>query len=259
MSIERRAQYRVQIDPSEDLRVTIPNPAGDVFQGRLIDLSGSGAGASFPLSNCPILAIGERAELVFTTQRLKAPLVMAARVQNRMEHQDSCRYGFVFLEGQLREVNLSSDLRELFNRRKTVRVRPDPQSPINVVLEALQGGQQVEGRLEDISASGARVGLQEQIDSRLRTISTVRISFSLPESGAVSMTGHIRHRQIVRGSVSYGIEFDPELTDNFGRQQEAVVQFVMQRQRELLRQKAEKKEPSQPRQPAEAWATKKKS
>ena len=259
MSTERRAQYRVQVDPSEDLRVTIPNPEGDAFLGRLIDLSGSGAGASFPLSNCPVLAIGETAELVFTTQRLKTPLVIAARVQNRIEQHDSCRYGFLFLEGQLRDVDLSSDLRALFNRRKAVRVRPDPQSPINVELQALQGGLRVEGRLEDISASGVRIRLERQADSTLTAISTVTTSFSLPDCGVVSLTGHIRNRQLVEGSLSYGIEFDPELTDNFVSQQEIVVRFVMQRQRELLRQEPQKKEPSQPRQPADALAGKKKS
>ncbi len=148
MGAERRTQYRVELDESADLGLSILNPDGASFAGRLLDVSGSGAGARFPATGCPILAVGQEIDLVFTSQRLEAPVAVRARVQHRAEEEGFRHYGFRFLDENRLYAELPSALLRLFNRRRALRVTPDPESPIAVVLEGPRGLSRAEGRLD---------------------------------------------------------------------------------------------------------------
>lgn len=242
MSIDRRAQYRVDLGEATDLAVTIPNPQGSPFSGRLLDVSGSGAGVRFALPDCPILALGEVVELVFTSKRLKDPVRVTASVQNRTEEEGTRRYGFGFLEGEQLDAELPSVLRKLFNRRKALRVSPDPGMPVAVVLEGEGGGMRVEARLANLSPIGAGVTLDPESESAFANTSRLGISPSLPDSRVPGrLIAHIRHRRLIAAEILYGLEFDPDLSQDFTRQQNQITKYVMERQRALLRTEARKR------------------
>ncbi len=243
MSIDRRAQYRVDLGDSTDLAVTIPNPQGSPFSGQLLDVSGSGAGARFALPDCPILALGEDVELIFTSKQLKDPVRVTARVQNRTEEEGARRYGFGFLEGEQLDAELPSVLRKLFNRRKALRVAPDPGMPVAVVLEGEGGGMRAEARLANLSTIGAGVAIDPESESAFADTSRIAISLSLPDSrDPIRLIAHIRHRRLVAAEILYGLEFDPELSKDFTRQQDQITKYVMERQRALLRTEARMRE-----------------
>ncbi len=50
----------------------------------------------------------------------------------------------------------------------------------------------------------------------------------------VNLMGNIRHRRLVGAEIHYGVEFDPDLTENFACKQAIITKYVMQRQRALL-------------------------
>ncbi|MHC4416203.1 MAG: PilZ domain-containing protein [Planctomycetota bacterium] len=239
MRVERRAQYRVQTDDSKGLQLTLVGPDDTPFPGQLLDVSASGAGARFSAPNCPSLAVGQEAALLLTSVPLRISLTISSRVQSRTEEDESRRYGFRFLEGQQLDARVAPALRTLFNRRGAVRVCPDPKSPVKVVLDSGPGSPPTEGWLENISATGARIRLEADAESTFVWTTSVGLSLFLPDCGdPLQLTGNIRHRQLVGGGIHYGLEFDSQLTDNFPRQQEAIVKYVMQRQRVVLQTSA---------------------
>ena len=131
----RRAEYRVELSGSSELRVAVASPGGDEIRGQLIDVSASGAGAVFEAPDPPNLAVGQDIDLVFTSDTFKGPVTVAARVQHRAEDKDndgSRRFGFRFLEPQQLNARLPAAARRLFNRRQNVRVAPDQFHPVGV-------------------------------------------------------------------------------------------------------------------------------
>ena len=112
----RRAEYRVELTDSSELRVAIVSPGGDETRGQLIDVSASGAGAVFEPPDPPNLAVGQDIDLVFTSDAFNGPLTVAARVQHRTENKDndgSRRFGFRFLEPQQLNARLPAAARRM--------------------------------------------------------------------------------------------------------------------------------------------------
>lgn len=83
----------------------------------------------------------------------------------------------------------------------------------------------------DLSASGTGVSVKPEAEWSFAKIRKVAISLSLPGSrDPLNMIGNIRHRRLVRGEIHHGIDFDPELSENFAHQQKAIINYVTQRQ-----------------------------
>jgi c-di-GMP-binding flagellar brake protein YcgR len=228
---QRRAHYRVAVDPTTDLRATIRLPAGDL-DGQLMDVSAAGAGMRFKGDDAPNLAVGDEVELVFRSKKLT--LAVPARVQHRTEDDDGRRYGFRFLQPQKLAASIPPGARELFNRRRVNRITPDPMCPVPVMLSPYPEGPPVEARLQDISELGAGVSVEGSREEVLRDTLGVRVTIELP-AAPVQMVGLIRYRRLGGHAIFYGIEFDDELTDEWGRQVEAIERYIIMRQREMLR------------------------
>ncbi len=117
----RRAEYRVKVDDSDALGVKIRLSGGREVEGKLIDLSGSGAGIQFEQPDCPTLTVGDEADLVFESANLDSPISVAARIQHRNEEDAHRRYGFRFLEPQHLESLL---MRRGFRQYRSLLERP---------------------------------------------------------------------------------------------------------------------------------------
>lgn len=230
---QRRQHYRVQIDPSAGLQVTIRAPAGQ-FVGQLVDVSAAGAGVRFEGDEAPHLAVGAEVDLLFRWPGLN--LSVAARVQHRNEDDEGRRYGFRFLQPQLIDASIPPTARTLFNRRRVTRVTPDPLHPVAVMLSPYPDGVPVEARLQDISELGAGISVEGARESGLIDTTTVSVAIEFPDARQpVLMVGHIRYRRLGGRGIFYGIEFDGELTELWERQVEAIERYVIARQRAKLR------------------------
>jgi len=58
---------------------------GGRVEGRLNDVSASGAGVCFDSADAPVLAVGQHVDLVFDSGSFAGPLMVAAQVQHRTE------------------------------------------------------------------------------------------------------------------------------------------------------------------------------
>lgn len=239
MDIGRRAHYRVKVDDAASLQVAVKRPRDSLCVGHLIDLSASGVGIRFLGLSAPNLTVGEEIDLVFSSEKLNAPLTWAARVQHRAEEDGSRRYGFRFLQAQKLDAHLPPVFRQYFNRRRAVRVAPDPARPVSVTLAAAPEGLPLDARLENISALGVGVSLEAGLDAAFVETTKIRISIDLPDARRpITMVAHIRYRRLVGSRIYYGVEFDPEVSEDFERQQDIIVKYVTKRERRALRKSA---------------------
>ena len=212
------------------------SPLGSPFVGRLVDTSACGVGVSFPQPNWPNLTVGQEIDLVFFSEKFNEPLTVAVRVQHRTEEAGARRYGFRFLHAEQLDAHLSLTFRQYFNRRKMVRVPPEPVHTAKVTLEADHGEPPVEARLENLSASGAAVSLEAELDAEFAETTRVGISMQLPKCRRpVDVMGNIRYRRLVGVRIYYGIEFDPELSEDFARQQDIINQYMTKLEKQWLR------------------------
>ena len=208
--------------------------------GRLVDSSPCGVGVRFPVRfpppNWPDLTIGQEIDLVFTSEKLNEPLTVAVRVQHRTEEAGARRYGFRFLQAEQLDAHLLLTFRKYFNRRKMLRVSPEPDDLVIVTLAAGHGEPPVEARLENFSASGAAVSLEAELDAEFAEATRVGFSMQLPKCRRpVNVTGNIRYRRLVGARIYYGIEFDPELSEDFARQQDIIEKYVTKLEKQWLR------------------------
>jgi c-di-GMP-binding flagellar brake protein YcgR len=239
MESGRRAQYRVTIGDVAELQVALLHPGGSPVGGRLLDVSGAGAGISFLGPKLPSLAVGQEVDLVFDSEKLAAPLTVPAVVQHRTEEQSARRYGFRFLEAQELDAIIPPVMREFFNRRRTVRVVPDPRRPVKVELRTEPEAAPWEVGLVNISETGVAISLPTELDAKLAGITTVLVTLFLPgQRRPVSLMGDIRYRRLVLDRLHYGVNFDPETSREFSRKQAVITKYVLKRQLKSLRQSA---------------------
>ena len=241
MKFGRRAEYRVELSEATDLEVAVTASGGSPVAGRLLDISGSGAGVGFDTPNPPNLIVGQDIDLIFTSGTLKDPLHVAARVQHRAEDskEGSRRYGFRFLEPQQLDTRLPADARRLFNRRQAVRVVPDTFQPVRVTLQPSEDETPVEVRLLNISVTGVGVSLQPALEPMFAERIQVSITLDLPgRRRPVGLVGHIRYRRLVGERIHYGIEFDAELSPGFARTEDRLGKYVSRRQLDYMRDSA---------------------
>ncbi len=241
MNFRRRAEYRVELSETADLAVAVTTQDGSPVAGQLIDVSASGAGVRFDAPDPPHLVVGEQNALVFTSDTLKEPLIVAARVHLIYDYpiEGARRYGFRFLEPQQLDTRLPADARRLFNRRQAVRVVPDTFQPVRITLQPGEDQLPVEVRLLNISVTGVGVSLQPAMESMFAERVQVSITVDLPGSRRpVGLVGHIRYRRLVGDRIHYGIEFDAELSPGFARTEELLGKYVSRRQLDYMRDSA---------------------
>ena len=243
MDSGRRAEYRVELSESTDLSVSLPAADGSRIQGRLLDVSASGAGVCFDTHNAPALAVGQHVDLVFDSGSFAGPLTVAAQVQHRTENdanrEGRRRYGFRFLEPQQLDRHLPAEARRYFNRRQAVRVSPGTFEPIEVSLRTGEDETPIEVRLHNISVSGVGVSLEPALEMSFADRTQVNLSIQLPGSRRpIGLVGSIRYRRLVGERIHYGIAFDTELTEKFTRKRRALARYVLRRQSQYLRASA---------------------
>ncbi len=243
----RRAEYRVELTESSDLRMAICAPGDKEIPGQLIDVSASGAGAVFEPPDPPNLAVGQDIDLVFTSDTFNGSVTVAARVQHRTEDKDndgSRRFGFRFLEPQQLNARLPAAARRLFNRRQTVRVAPDQYQPVGVTIEPCVAGSDelqlpVDVRLLNISVSGIAVSLEPTLETAFAATTRINLVVKLPTvRRALELVGDIRYRRLIGQRIHYGIQFNADETERFDRMQDIIGKYVNRRQLDYLRASA---------------------
>ena len=235
--VARREAYRVGPNGEEVLHAEI---TGEYCRasGDVLDLGFKRVAVSLPIEQDPVFALGERIMLTLNCETMGSASVQAT-IEDRTE-LEGCRYGVAFPNHDELRQKLGPKFMQLFKQRKTYRVEPNKEPPIDVHLscEALQ----VTGTLRDLSAGGVGVLLDYAAERKLARLVAVRVTFRLPgQERPLTFEAEIRKRVTVDAeAVSYGLARTPEDTPDFSRHQDRVTDYVMARQRELLQSRAQR-------------------
>ena len=124
-----------------------------------------------------------------------------------------------------------------FNRRGAYRVAPAADSPVTLALNTADGSWSHTDKASDLSASGVGVLVDEATAKQMETAHELTLSLSLPGAHApLHFVSHVRRVIAKDAGHLVGLDFDPVNTDNFDALAERVVDYIMRRQRELLRE-----------------------
>ncbi len=183
---------------------------------------------------------------------LRTPIEVAANVVSRVESGTSriYRYRLKFDSDELQK-RLTREANRVRNQRTANRVKPASGASVAVTIKSPEakgaseslaeasGDVSETGCLKDISTGGVGVFLSRKAESVFAETELVEISFELPpSSGPLTLIGWIRHRRLKGNRMSYGIEFDTELSDNFAPQLDRIIQYIVrcQEQEEVTAQ-----------------------
>jgi c-di-GMP-binding flagellar brake protein YcgR len=207
------------------------------IEAQPLDVGPDGARLQFDTPGGPDYVMGQLVNLSFSSSRIGKALVTEARVVRRMEEKGHRTYAFRFTNHHRFEGHAPEEIYRLLNRRGSFRVNPPEEEPIDITLKPEEGGPLVRARLIDISATG--LGARTSVDVEATLVATLRVTVmvALPtHPDPVSVPGIIRSRVLAGAHVRYGIAFDFAASDHAESKQNAIIDYVMRRQREELRQ-----------------------
>ena len=219
----------------QGVRIDVDLPGEGVFTGKLLVVGPRGAEVSFGPGKLPSMDIGAELTLNVRASSLRHPLHVTATVNSRSDEDGTRRYGFSFVDDEPEEVR-NPALVSLYNRREAFRVRPDVATAPMVTLRAVEGDRRATGRLLDVSVTGIAVLLPVDVAATMDDDAGFDFDLSLPNGPTLALSAILRNRIETRGGVRCGLTLDLERTQRFEDRQESILQWVMRRQREILRQ-----------------------
>lgn len=233
--------------PEELVQLAVKTHSGATYFAEVLDLSARGVETRFDRESMPTLAVGQPAQLAFRSPRFANPLELRAIVEFRIESEAARGYGFRFEPTPELDDSLQS-LFALVNQRHAHRVRPRMTESVDVVLEipsssdAPRGAvRAAKGVLRDISFAGLSVWVRPEAELHFAGVEWVGVTVHLPTAGSpCSLLAWIRNRRVDDKGVVYGLEIDTHRTADFEKRQREIVDYVMRRQREMLRVRSER-------------------
>ena len=234
--MEQRQHYRAQLGQGSGLQVNILKEGATPIVGEALDVSIGGTRVQASSPDGPVLVMGDDVQLTFTSDQLEQPLVVPARTVHRAEEDGTRTYGFQFTDRTLLENQLAGDIYRIFNRRGSYRVQPPDELPIEVTLETDGENKRLRGRMVDISPRGMGVLAPVEAASAFLGIDRIMVSFTLPTSpDPVRLEDIIRSRRLTATGVRYGIALDFQASAQPEAQQNTIIDYVVQRQRDRFR------------------------
>lgn len=246
---ERRHLYRMTLGNEDRVEVSILTDSGDTLVGEVVDISAQGAALHVSRSRAPVLSLGESVSFPFTPRSQDDPVALKATVRSRNLMGKHWRYGFEFQLKSTVAMRFAEEFYGLFNRRHAFRVKPLPEEPVSVNLADLDESvsPMATARLHDVSATGLSVLVASDNDPSLAEDKVLQTTLRPPTSTRwLKLTGRIRHRTRRGSNLLYGVQFDPEHTEQFERDHEMLVDYIIHRQ---LQDLADHPGPSSPRPP----------
>lgn len=237
--MERRERYRTEIGADLHVEVGIGVPGVASSTGRVLNVTADGVAVQVPGGSGIPLDEGKQVVLTFAGSRFALPIATWATVRYRLSEGAVDRVGLEFVDRKALDEALGGQpLRDLFNRRRSFRVTPGRDTPILVTLRRDAEERKIVSRLVDISETGLGVTAEGSPVPRLAATEAIEMMFQLPTSPApLLLRGIVRHQRSHLGRTLYGVEFDPERSENWKSRLAAIREFVAQRQREMLRKR----------------------
>lgn len=232
---EQRQVNRTEVDETTQLSITLHVEGSEDCQGELGNLSMEGAAARFPVEDCPQLSAGDSVELSFTSPDVDQAIRTAAVVKHLRTVDTWTKVGFNYVDKKHLRDQLDRKLLSVFNRRKMLRVRPDPNWPIEVTVQARETV--LVGKIVNISETGMALALSDDRTYDFDTIDRMMLTFELPTSPEpVQLRASVRYLHDDGDEKRWGLEFDEENSVDFELHVEVIRKYVEMRRQEMLGQ-----------------------
>jgi hypothetical protein len=206
-----RQVYRIDLTGSYHLRGVLRCPAFPEVEGKLTDISSTGAGLVFLANRDPKLTLGDELELIFCAPT-GGEVETLAIVRSFVDRGDFVRYGFEFADPEELDARVPLLLRAMFNRRRAPRVTPEE----SVEVELTHESGAVSGSLVEVSTVGAAFEIPFSCVEAFERGAVIQCEFSLPTCArALSLAAVVRSFRLVGPVVHLGVEFDVERTEEF--------------------------------------------
>ena len=235
--MNQRSHYRLDIGGTDHLHVAVLKDDAAPTKAQPLDVGPDGARLQFDTPGGPDYVMGQLVNLSFSSSRIGKTLLIEARAIRRTEEKKHRTYAFRFTNHHQFEGHSRDAIYRLLNRRSSFRVDPPEEEPIDITLKPDAGGRLVRARLIDISATG--LGTRTSIDVEATLVATIGVTIimALPtHPDIVNVPGIIRSRALAGPHVRYGVAFHFGASDHAESKQNAIIDYVMHRQREALRQ-----------------------
>ncbi len=219
-----------RVSPLQGVTVRLFSRYNEACEVVVLDLESEEATVllDVPPSEGFAVAVGETAMLLLYGADPNISIQVRGKVVFQSKSGSAIRYQFRLDDHGTRHLN------NLVERRRSVRVRPDPYAPVDLIFQDEDGAACVHGFVRDVSDTGISVLVDPQEEQLLFSAWKLRLSVCLPgEDVPVEVVGIVRYRKLTGSVIQYGIEFDPEETAEFAHQQERLTAYVSSRQNAL--------------------------
>jgi hypothetical protein len=231
---EKRRVYRSTED-LDSFKVAVAWSEQDYVDAELVDLSSKGAAISLSLPDGepPTFPVGTPVRL-----RIEAPGVepvndIIALVRNERDDDGKRVFGLEIVEWRTLAEKLPARYFASFNRRRHFRMNVPDKPPINVAVVASENNAVITATLVNISIGGCLLACP--VDEGPQTGDRIRIKFSLPAlPHELSFAGAVMSRNVAGEISRCGIEFEDTTSKDFQAQEELILRYIMERQRESL-------------------------
>jgi len=241
---EKRQHYRVSPSTEREVVVHVRLANGQESRAGLLDVSAGGVALAYPKEHPLDVAIAESVSVLFQSDRLGAPLVIAGYVRRIKLSEDGTTilYGVAFDAWSANRSDLTPKLRALFNEREAVRVEPREDEDVDVEVVFSGKASRVDGTLRDISVLGIGVWVSVDDQPALEDGSTVQVDLTLPTGEkALNLEVEVRHVQSFGERARVGLRLNSEMPQVRRSNERNIGQYVMARQIEAARIDAERR------------------
>ncbi|MDP6945614.1 MAG: PilZ domain-containing protein [Myxococcota bacterium] len=223
---------------NENIQATLKFDDGESADGIVVNITNRGLVVVCNELRNPESTPGRRVSLLLSGAGIETPQEAPGHIQG-VRTEDTSHHRVVVWVDDPEDLDrlMSAGISATFNRRGAYRVAPSASEPIKVQLVGTTGGWTHEDQVANLSASGVAVLVDKAVAAQLEEAGSLTASLQLPGRPRPTVfVSHVR-RSIPKGDeFLVGLDFDPDLTENFEDISDLIVDYIMRRQRELLRE-----------------------
>lgn len=216
----------------EDVTVTVTTDH-ETAVGLLLEMGPRTVGLLLDKGGLSKLELGDRATVTMTGDEVGGEHVGRTNVLGIHNDEHGSRVTLRYADVADYERLLATGLGRRFNRRSSFRVKPAIEHPIMVDITDAEGVQ-FRGQAMDVSATGLALTIEGDFD--LTSGQVLALQFSVAwDPKPLKFAARVCYCGMRDGQMRYGIDFVAHQTVDFEDIQDRLVDYVMTRQREILR------------------------
>ncbi len=224
-------QQSSNFDPSTlaGLMVAVQGPDGAEYEGTLVHFTGGTLKVQFWGDSLPAFGLTQPLSIFIKGLNLVLPALPACAME-RNELPGGRAYRFAYTLTPEFQDKIPEDLWLLFPSRASHRVKPTEGAPVSVRLGPIDGDEEHEVQLVDVSTSGVGLVVERDVEFALYSLPILRLKITfpgLPENENTTIVfGKVMYRRMDGSKLRWGVSFDVELElETVG--QNALIRYIV--------------------------------